>query len=169
MISSSVKELIDAKAEVAQLEQTLAEELASLPAAYGFDSLKAFVSAIKAAGGKGRVGRSSKSGTPKPRKRATITDAVRAEVKALVKAGKTGSHIAKALGISLPSVQNIKKALGLVKSSKKTSPTSKARPVPAKVRAAQKAKKKPMTKKKALTSTPIPSSATAEPTSIPPA
>ena len=29
--------------------------------------------------------------------------------------GKTGGEIAKSLGISLPSVQNIKKALGLVK------------------------------------------------------
>jgi DNA-binding CsgD family transcriptional regulator len=37
-------------------------------------------------------------------------------VKKLVGAGKTGSEIAKSLGISLPSVQNIKKALGLVKS-----------------------------------------------------
>ena len=37
------------------------------------------------------------------------------EVKKLVEAKKTGAEIAKALGISLPSVQNIKKALGLVK------------------------------------------------------
>jgi DNA-binding CsgD family transcriptional regulator len=36
-------------------------------------------------------------------------------VKKLVEGGKTGSQIAKALGISLPSVQNIKKSLGLVK------------------------------------------------------
>jgi DNA-binding CsgD family transcriptional regulator len=33
-----------------------------------------------------------------------------------VAAKKTGQEIARALGISLPSVQNIKKALGLVKS-----------------------------------------------------
>ncbi len=51
------------------------------------------------------------------RKRAVITDETRAEVKRLVEAGKTGAEIAQALGISLPSVQNIKKALGLVKST----------------------------------------------------
>jgi DNA-binding CsgD family transcriptional regulator len=33
----------------------------------------------------------------------------------MVDAGKTGAEIAKELKISLPSVQNIKKALGLVK------------------------------------------------------
>jgi transposase len=37
-------------------------------------------------------------------------------VKKLVAAGKTGSQIAKAVGVSLPSVQNIKSALGMVKS-----------------------------------------------------
>jgi hypothetical protein len=51
----------------------------------------------------------------KRRKRSVITDETRSSVKKLVEGGKTGSQIAKALGISLPSVQNIKKALGLVK------------------------------------------------------
>jgi DNA-binding CsgD family transcriptional regulator len=40
-------------------------------------------------------------------------------VKKLVAAGKTGNEIAEALSISLPSVQNIKKALGLVQKRKK--------------------------------------------------
>jgi len=39
-------------------------------------------------------------------------------VKKMTEAGKTGSNIAAALKISLPSVQNIKKALGLVKARK---------------------------------------------------
>ncbi len=51
-------------------------------------------------------------------RRAVITDDTRAEVKKMVQAGKTGSEIAKAVGISLPSVQNIKKALGLVEKRK---------------------------------------------------
>jgi hypothetical protein len=51
----------------------------------------------------------------KRRKRAVITEAMRAEVKKMSAAGKTGKEIAKAVGVSLPSVQNIKKALGLVK------------------------------------------------------
>jgi DNA-binding CsgD family transcriptional regulator len=44
-----------------------------------------------------------------------ITDETRASVKKLAESGKTGAQIAKTLKISLPSVQNIKKALGLVK------------------------------------------------------
>ena len=169
MITSSVKELNDTRAKVARLEQALAKELASMPAAYGFDSLKAFVAAIKAAGGKGNAGRPKKSGAPKTRKRATITDAMRARAKKLVKAGKSGSHIAKALGISLPSVQNIKKALGLVKSSKKISPKPKAPRAPAKVKSAPKAKKKRVSPKKAAVTAPRPSQASAEPAPVPPA
>ncbi|MES2697761.1 MAG: helix-turn-helix domain-containing protein, partial [Verrucomicrobiota bacterium] len=53
------------------------------------------------------------------RTRSVITDDTRAEVKKLVEAEKTGAEIAKALKISLPSVQNIKKALGLVRKQKK--------------------------------------------------
>jgi hypothetical protein len=55
----------------------------------------------------------------KRRTRAVVTDATRGEVKQLVEAGKTGAEIAKAVGVSLPTVQNIKKALGLVLKRKK--------------------------------------------------
>jgi hypothetical protein len=51
-------------------------------------------------------------------KRARITPELKAQVKILVEAGKTGTVIAKELGISLPSVQNIKKEFGLVKARK---------------------------------------------------
>jgi hypothetical protein len=51
-------------------------------------------------------------------KRARITPELKAQVKTLVEAGKTGAVIAKELGISLPSVQNIKKEFGLVKARK---------------------------------------------------
>jgi DNA-binding CsgD family transcriptional regulator len=44
-----------------------------------------------------------------------ITADTKLKVKQLVAAKKTGQEISKALKISLPSVQNIKKALGLVK------------------------------------------------------
>ena len=78
----------------------------------------------------------------KSRKRAKITDAIRARVKKLLEAGKTGSQIAKALKISLPSVQNIKKALGLVRTSKKPARKRRARRAPAKRAAAPKLRKK---------------------------
>ncbi len=53
-----------------------------------------------------------------PRTRAKITPETKEKVRALVAEEKTGAEIAKALGISLPSVQNIKKELGLVKKRK---------------------------------------------------
>jgi hypothetical protein len=64
------------------------------------------------------VGRSA-AGSGKRRKRAVITDETREQVKKLVGEGITGNEFAHKLGISLPSVQNIKKALGLVRKGKK--------------------------------------------------
>lgn len=128
MDTSKLKELQALKAKAASLEQQVAVErakaLASLPAEFGFDSLEAFIAAVRAAGGVRRGRKPGAKATPaaKPagrRTRATITDATRVQVKKLVGEGKTGAEIAKATGISLPSVQNIKKALGLVAARKK--------------------------------------------------
>jgi len=124
MIANKLKEIEAAKAKIAALEQSMAEELskelAALPAKYGFATAKAFVKAVKAAAGGGKVRGPGKvgAGGKKRRTRAVITDATRAQVKSLVEAGKSGAAIAKAVGISVPSVQNIKKALGLVKARK---------------------------------------------------
>ena len=124
MVTKQIKELEVTKAKMAALEKAIAKrlnkELASLPSKYGFGSLEEFIGAVKEASGgssrKGRRGRPVKAvDKVKRRKRAVITDETRANVKKLVEAGKTGSQIAKSMNISLPSVQNIKKALGLVK------------------------------------------------------
>jgi DNA-binding NarL/FixJ family response regulator len=127
MLTEKIKELEAAKAKVNELEQKIVAErtaeLAALPASFGFESVAAFVKAVRAAaGGKPVKRRKARKTASKPKKqqkkirtRAKITDETRAEVKTLVEAKKTGAEIAKALGISLPSVQNIKKALGLVK------------------------------------------------------
>ncbi len=123
MVTKQIKELEATKAKIVTLEKSIAKrlhkELASLHKTYGYGSLKDFVKALKASSGphgKSRRFKPSKS-APKARrrKRAIINDETRASVKKLVESGKTGSQIAKALSISLPSVQNIKKALGLVK------------------------------------------------------
>ncbi len=120
MLSLRLKKLEAARAKVAKLEAQLAadrsRELAALPSQYGFDSMSEFIAALGAAGGK-RRGRKAKgaAGAGKRRRRAKITDETRASVKKMVEGGKTGAEIAKSLGVSLPSVQNIKKALGLVK------------------------------------------------------
>ncbi len=130
MLPNKLKELEAARAQLASLEKSieaeLHKELAALPGKFGFASAADFVAAVtKAAGGRrgrkpgkakaaGKAAKPAKGGK-KRRKRAVITDAMRTEVKKLAEAGKTGSEIAKAVGISLPSVQNVKKALGLVK------------------------------------------------------
>ncbi len=126
MITAKINQLAIAKAKAAKLESDIARELphelAALPARFGFPDLAAFVRAIKTvAGSRRRSGSSKKSHQPGRRKRAKITDAIKAQVKKLAKAGKTGAEIVKATGISLPSVQNIKKALGLVNPRKSAS------------------------------------------------
>ena len=119
MVTDKLKELEATRAKLAALESSVAselnKELAALPAYYGFDSLAAFVKAVKkAAGSRGSSKEKTASAPKAKRTRAKITDETRAQVKALVEQGKTGAEIAKETGISLPSVQNIKKALGLV-------------------------------------------------------
>lgn len=123
MAINKIKVLEAAKAKIAAkiaaLEKKILvqrqRQLATLPAKYGFGSVGEFLAAVKqAAGGKaGKV-----AGGKQRRRRAVITDETRAAVKKLAEAGKTGAAIAKTLAISLPSVQNIKKALGLVKARK---------------------------------------------------
>jgi DNA-binding NarL/FixJ family response regulator len=129
MITENIKQLEAARAKVAELEKTVADqmqaELAALPAKYGFADLKGFIAALKKAATGGRAGgakRAAKVKVPREpgarRPRSVITDETRAELKRLVEEGKSGPEIVAALGISLPSVQNIKKALGLVKPAK---------------------------------------------------
>lgn len=125
MFTDKIKEREATKAKLFALEESIAaqmtQELAELPAKYGFETVQAFIKAVKQAAGKGGKRRKVKAkgklaGGKKPRRRrAVITDDTRAQVKTLVEEGKTGTEIAETVGISLPSVQNIKKALGLVK------------------------------------------------------
>jgi hypothetical protein len=121
MVIKKIKLLHDTKAKVAQLEQDIAsqlsKELASLPYRYGFSSTLDFIKAVRAVGGKAMISSRKKvSGKPvKRRKRAVIAAETKVRVKTLVAAGKTGGEIARTVGISLASVQNIKKEFGLVK------------------------------------------------------
>ncbi len=125
MLTEKFKELEEAKAKVEELEKKIAAarlaELGALPEKYGFTSFSAFVKAVKAAmssapAKKAAPGKLPKAKAEKARRhRAVITAETRNQVKQLVEAGKTGTEIADALSISLPSVQNIKKAMGLVK------------------------------------------------------
>lgn len=112
------------KKQVAALESQLSRnnsKLLKLPGKFGFKSMDAFIDALRAATGSrpasSSAGKATKSTGRKPR--AKITDETKAKVKAMVGQEKTGAEIAKALNISLPSVQNIKKELGLVQKRKK--------------------------------------------------
>ncbi|AWI09508.1 hypothetical protein M2103_000285 [Ereboglobus sp. PH5-5] len=126
MANDIKNEIAATKAKLAELEkfQKIQGKLAGLPAAYGFSDVDSFIKALKRAGGSKKPGRPAKGAkvakAPKAKKgkkgkRARITPEVKDQVKALVAGGKTGAEIAKSLGISLPSVQNIKKEFGLVK------------------------------------------------------
>ena len=126
MLTDKIKQLAALKAKSASLEARLGKlrdkRLAALPAEFGFASTDEFISAFRAAtGGRSgkRSGSTARANKKGPRHRAIITDATRGEVKKLVESGKTGAEIAAALKISLPSVQNIKKALGLVQKRRK--------------------------------------------------
>ena len=121
MVTDKIKELQDLQARAADLQKTIEterqKELASLPGKYGFDTVEAFIKAVRAAGGsKGKKrGRKAKAAAPGKRTRTKITPELKSKVIAAVQAGKTGAAVAAEFGISLPSVQNIKKEAGMVK------------------------------------------------------
>jgi len=122
MVNDIKQEIAVAKAKVAELEGFLKNQgkLARLPSDFGYADLKSFIKALKrAASAKpakaAKAAKAPKAAKAKRGKRARITPEMKEAVKAAVLAGKTGAAIAKELGISLPSVQNIKKAFGLVK------------------------------------------------------
>jgi hypothetical protein len=111
MVTSKLKALhaYEQKIDALRKEiENMRHELVALPGKFGFATMAAFIKELRRAekGGGGKVGR---------RKRAKITPEIKQKVKALVGAKKTGQVIAAQLGISLPSVQNIKRELGLVK------------------------------------------------------
>ncbi len=122
MVTEKLKELKAAQAKMWELEKSiaveLAKELAELPGKYGFTNVQAFIKAVKSTAAGRRKASTPKTAGGKRRKRAIITADTKTQVKAMTQAGKTGAEIAKAVGISLPSVQNIKKELGLVKARK---------------------------------------------------
>jgi hypothetical protein len=126
MVTAKIKQLTEYQTKVDALKKAIANQLkhdlSSLHKKYGFETPLDLIKAIKeSAGGKhpGRPAKAAAKGGNKKRKRAKITQEMKQKLKGMVDAGKTGTVIAKSLGISLPSVQNIKKELGLVKARKK--------------------------------------------------
>lgn len=120
MVTDKLQKLRQYQREMAKIEKELSTfnaKLTALPGKYGFKSMDAFIDALRAAA----KGRTAAAGSARPsirKPRVEITSEMKAKVKALVNDGKTGAQIAKTVNISIPSVQNIKKELGLVKARK---------------------------------------------------
>jgi hypothetical protein len=122
MITDKIKLLAQLKSQAAKLEAALDAQrpaaLAALPAEYGFDSLAAFIKALRqaaTAAPAAKPGRKARVAKPAKRKRARVTDEIKAAVKAGLEAGKKAGTIAKEVGISPASVQALKKAFGFTK------------------------------------------------------
>ena len=124
MSQDTLKKIAQYKSRLADLERELFVQLAKLPAQYGFASAEEFIAAFrKAVGNKpgrkpGKAAKAAAKTDTGRKPRVKITPEIEAQVKALAEAGKTGAEIAKATGVSLPSVGNIKKKLGLVSKKK---------------------------------------------------
>jgi len=134
MLSNKIKELADYKAKIVQLEQAVLQEReAALDRAHtdlGFASRADLIKALRALEKAGprrgrRRGKAAKpacaaAGKKKGRRtRAKDTPELREQILAAVKENHTGASIAKRFGVSLPTVQNIKRDAGLTKSRKR--------------------------------------------------
>jgi len=94
--------------------QRTQRKLRDLPSKLGFESVGALIAALRVAATGTERSKFRMQKKIVPRKRQKITPEMHAKVKQLVTEGKTGAYIAKQMKISLPSVHNIKKKLGLV-------------------------------------------------------
>jgi hypothetical protein len=144
MLKDRLKEIENQKSKLAALQQALLEDLhtvlgyakrsALIQELQGVGRSKPARKATKKATGKAprkaakKTRKAAKKTAPKKaakkaapkvgkrRKRTTITPELRNDIIAAVKGGATGSAVAKQFGVSVPTVQNIKKAAGLTKS-----------------------------------------------------
>jgi hypothetical protein len=132
MITDTLKEIENTKSKLAELQKKAdterSKQLNGLHTSLGFASREELISALRSLDGakaaKGRPGRKPKAAASAPAaskkrsKRARITDDTRQQIVAALKGGAKGTQVAKDFGISLPSLQNIKKAAGLTKNRK---------------------------------------------------
>lgn len=96
-----------------RLETRQQKNLLKLPKKLGYDSVESLIEALQ--GASGMNGTTLKATKKAGRKaRAVITDKMRETLKVLVGRDWKSKEIAEKLGIAVPTVQNIKKQLGLV-------------------------------------------------------
>ena len=130
-LRSTLTALQKAETQVQRLRQRAANEraghLKELHKAFGFASRRDLMDALAALDGPGRHSASPKStasGTTtaaaaKKGKRPRVTPEMKTEIIKALKAGDSGEAVAKRFGVSSQTVQNIKKAAGLVQARKK--------------------------------------------------
>jgi hypothetical protein len=130
ILSSTLTALQKAEAQVQQLRKKAAneraEQLKGLHLRFGFGSRTELIEALVGLGGTRQRGGSQKATTGGERpvaarkgKRARLTLEMKAEIVQAIKAGEAGAVIAKRFSVSGQTVQNIKKAAGLVRARKK--------------------------------------------------
>lgn len=91
--------------------------MASMHEEVGLESTEALINALRDLARKPRPAKAP----PKKRKRVRLTPAQKEKIAKEIKGGLKGTHAAKKFGVSLPTVQKIKKDFGLVKSRAKKS------------------------------------------------
>ena len=120
MKPTELKKLLAVRQKLSAIEAKLGKkmqrEMASLPEKYGYDGMESFIAALQElSGGVGSAGSAAKGKAKGKRKRGKVTEEIRQKVKELFEAEKTGAEVAAAVGLSLPTVQGIKKKLKMVK------------------------------------------------------
>lgn len=108
MLNSKIKEIEEYKEKIAQLEEAIEAErraqLMNLHAELGYQNPQKLIEALQEAT------RASRKG-----KRTVISEELRDQIKQALLAGNSGAATAREFGVSVPTIQNIKKELGLVK------------------------------------------------------
>jgi type II secretory pathway pseudopilin PulG len=111
-------ELQKLEQQIAQRKQTIElarrDRLSKLHTELGLGSTIDLINELKRINNGAGVGSTGAARSGGGRRK--VDDAMREKIKSMVNDGKTGKDIAKSLGISVPTVQNVKSDLGLVRS-----------------------------------------------------
>jgi hypothetical protein len=126
MPRNQFQQLQEYQKKIAELQAQVARQsrkLLALPGRVGLrtvDELIRALQTVRSGGASGAAASAGRGGAGKPRRRRSkITPEMKQQLKTMVGQGKTGAQIAESLGISLPSVANIKRELGLSKRRKR--------------------------------------------------
>jgi hypothetical protein len=130
MLNKKLKEISLYKAKIAALEKSILAErqtkLKKLQSDLGYSSTADLIEALRslngaapsASRGKASSSTAAASGAGrKRRKRAKVTDEMRQGMVTALRGGGKAADVAKQFGVSIPTVQNVKRAAGLTRGS----------------------------------------------------